>query len=316
MNTVSRKFLLAMLVTGCGKVEPVSDAASAGDGAVAHCNPTTPFGMPKVVTALNSPMTMNDSNDEDAYLLADGVTVWFSSNRSGAFHAYQAMGTSNDAASFTSATQLSDSTQPVERPVELDSGLTMLGVTQSVTQSGVTFSTIGIAHRMSPMASFGPLDTMGAVKNVNDYTGNIDTLDVYSPPDGNVMYFSSDRDGGGIHHLFRSARNDQGDFGMPEPVAISGVDNTMDLVFPVVSADERTLYYAIVVNQVAQVYRATRPSTTGTFSNAAALHLDAPDRTVKSTSPSSVSSDDCVLYLTTDDGQGGQRKIYVATRSS
>jgi hypothetical protein len=306
VNKVSRKLLWAVLATGCGKVVmQTPDAGSgAGDGAVARCDPTAPFGTPKIVPGVNSSLNFND---EDLYLLADGTTGWFSSNRTGAFAAYQAMVSTTPASVFPAPTLLSDGTQPVERPIGIDSGRTMFGVTQI----GGSFF-IGVAQRTSTMATFGPLDTAGVMKNVNVTGGNVDTLDVYSS-DGNVLYFASDRDAsGGIHHLYRSMRSGPtSDFGAATMIMIAGLDSTVsDQSSPVVSADGLTLYFAGTAGNSASVYRATG-SGAGDFGNAALLHLDMPTPSVK---PSWISTDDCVLYLTTDDGQGGQRKIYFATR--
>lgn len=315
MNTLSHKLLLAMLATGCGKVvetnKQVPDAGGAGDGAGARCNPMAPFGTPAAVTALISSANPN-INDEDAYILADGLTVWFSSDRSGAFRAYQASRPSVDSVAFNTPTQLSGNTQPMERPVALDGGLTMLGVTQS---GGQFF--IGIAQRTSVTDPFGALDTMSVMKNVNVTSGNGDTLDPYSSPDGNVLYFASDRGGGGVLQLYRSSRSGStSDFGTPEPVAIAGLDSAITAQsFPVVSPNGATLYFAGTAGNRTAVYRATS-SGMGDFGGATLQHLDVSAQASSNTKPSWVSADDCVLYITTDDGQGGQRKIYVATRGS
>jgi hypothetical protein len=211
---------------------------------------------------------------------------------------------------FPSPPLLSDGTQPVERPIGIDSGRTMFGVTQI----GGSFF-IGVAQRTSTMTTFGPLDTTGVTKNVNVTSGSVDTLDVYSSPDGNVLYFASDRDSsGGIHHLYRSTRSGpMSDFGAATMIMIAGLDSTVsDQSSPVVSPDGLTLYFAGKVGNSTSVYRATG-SSTGDFGNAALLQLDMATPSAK---PSWISADDCVLYLTTDDGTGGQRKIYFATRGS
>lgn len=282
-----------------------------GDGSAARCDPMAPFGTPTAVTALNWSADPN-INDEDAYILADGLTVWFSSDRSVAFRAYQASRPSVDSVAFNTPTQLSGNTQPVERPIALDGGLTMLGATQS---GGQFF--IGIAQRTSLKDLFGALDTMGVMKNVNLTPGNGDTLEPYSSPDGNVLYFASDREGGGVLHLYRSSRSGSSfDFGMPEPVVIAGLDSTItEQSFPVVSPDQLTLYFAAKAGNRTAVYRATS-SGMGVFGGATLQHLDVPAQASSNTKPSWVSADDCVLYITTDDGQDGQREIYVATRSS
>jgi hypothetical protein len=138
---------------------------------------------------------------------------------------------------------------------------------------------------------------------------------VYGTPAGDSVYFLSDRDGGG--HIYRSALGDAGGFETPKKLAelaSSGAGEGEGS--PVVTADERTIYFASNRKDLggtgsADIYMATRASSSQTFGNVARITELA---TSGEDEPSWISPDNCRLYLTYRPDTSSPTGIYVATR--
>jgi len=95
------------------------------------------------------------------------------------------------------------------------------------------------------------------------------------------------------------------------PERVTGIDVPDELSAPVVTIDEKTLYFAATKAGTTTIYRATRPQPSGPFSKATAL--PAPMNALTQQFPSAVSADGCDLYLHAR-VSGGRYAVYRARK--
>lgn len=251
-------------------------------GVQARCNPAAKFGRQVELASLNTV-----SNEEQASLSADELTVHFSrDDGNGAYDIYEATRASKTA-SFAGAAPLPGVNTAGEdrEPRMTADGLTMFATTRA-TPSGL-FRIVS-ATRASKSVPFGPLQPVPVVN------GTASDSDPFISADGRVLYFTSDR--GGNFGLYRSTQTG-GVFSAPEPVAGTNLQTPYMELTPVVSDDELTMYFGSSRPNLGSVdiYQTTRASVQDPFGEPIALtELNGPDAQL----PSWISADNCELYFT------------------
>jgi hypothetical protein len=266
----------------CEACDESGGASGPDAGVQARCNPAAKFGRQVDLSSLNT-----ESNEEQAALSPDELTIHFSrDDGGGAYDIYEATRASKTA-SFSGAAPVpgvNTSAEDREPRITAD-GLTMFATTRA-TPSG-QFRIVS-ATRASTSIPFGPLQPVPVVNG----TGN--DSDPFISADGRVLYFTSDR--GGNYALYRSAQS-AGVFSAPEPVAGTNLDTPYMELTPVVSDDELTMYFASSRPNLGSVdiYQTTRASVQDPFGEPIALtELNGPEAQL----PSWISADNCELYFT------------------
>jgi hypothetical protein len=304
---------VAMALVGCGfprpsdlPVPPGNDAAIDGtidtpvDGSPAppRCSPTGRF------TTVMPLMSINASGSVGgAHPSPEELTLWFAGTLPGG-----AGGEDVYQASRTSTSLPYGNIVPVPgvnsggdegHPYMMPDGLSVFG--DSTPQGGTAH--VALATRTSTAVDFGPLQPLTTLN------GSASDGDSYLLPDGNVIYFTSNRTG--QYRLYRSFRAG-GAFS--EAALVKGVDLDAadDKGSPAVTPDELTLvFYSNRVNPRFDAYEARRSSTVDDFSTPRAL--DELNSSGTTTAPTWISADGCVLYFTRAvPNTPGQ--IYVAMR--
>ncbi len=296
----------------------VDAAPDAPTDAATGCDTSAAFGAPVLVTELDGP-----ADDIGARLSADGLTVYFTSNR-----ALGDAATQGPPVTFgTSVTIYRATRTAVDQPFGAPALATDLDVGDSTGFASLTTDGLtayfaaqwdGGAARLLSATRATTTDPFGGATAIPGIAGNLSDNQPYVLGDGSALYFVSARtiDAGfsGIH-LFRSGI-DAGAVGAPELVLARTNDAGLAIVVfsPVVSADELTLYFGSPGPGFGShdVWRATRASTSDPFSN------PAPVAELDSTSddmPSYLTPDGCAIYLFSDrPGGAGQWDIYRASK--
>jgi hypothetical protein len=285
---------------------PTPEAGSEGsaEGGIdgGRCNASQSFGPPTAVAGINTAF-----NDYTMRLSPDETVAFFTSDRpydagsvSGLFQASR--GTT--AASFGAASPVSGITGNFADPSPTGDLLILFFNVNGGT--GIIYS----ASRASTVNSFGSQAQVANVRGSgSDYTS-------YILPDGNALYFSSDRPGGmGAADIWRSAGS--GASGLGTPVDVSGINSSADEWSIAVTPDDLTIYFGSTrTDGGAQggydIWTATRSSPTASFSSPTIIAaVNSPQDDV----PTWISPDNCRLYLSSKRAGGmGGLDMYVAVR--
>jgi hypothetical protein len=282
-------------------LEAGSDAgtdADSGGGCSAGHSFGTPTAVPGINTAFNDYTMRLSPNESFAFLTSD--RPFDAGPASGLFQASR--GTL--AAPFGAAAPVPGVTGNLADPSPTGDLLKLFFNTAN--GPGV----IDSAARASIVNSFG---NQAPVANIhgsgNDYTS-------YVLPDGNVLYFSSNRPGGqGAGDIYRSGGFGPGGFGAP--VDVSEINSSADEWSVAVTPDDLTIYFGSTrTDGSAQggydVWTATRPSPTAPFASPTILAtVSSPQDDI----PTWISPDNCRLYLSSKRAGGmGGFDVYVAVR--
>jgi len=149
------------------------------------------------------------------------------------------------------------------------------------------------------------------VTEINSSAPGVLDIQPYVTPDGGAVYFGSTRGGASDYALYRAQREPGSDRFAP-PVALASLHSLTVDVWPVVSPDELTIYFASTRNladslgsyDVVMATRASKDEDFGTVKNVREVNTAAGEY------PSWISPDGCTLYLT----RGPPNAMYVATR--
>jgi Tol biopolymer transport system component len=149
------------------------------------------------------------------------------------------------------------------------------------------------------------------VEGVNTNDPGVIDFQPYVTPNGDALYFGSTRGPDGDHDLYRAEREAGSDRFQP-PVALASINSSVD-VWPVISPDELTLYFASARSLRGSpgnfdVLMATRGNKQQDFGAVRLVPgVNSPDADY----PSWISPDACTLYMT----RGPTPAMYVATRA-
>jgi hypothetical protein len=274
-----------------------TNAMDVVDGAGPPCDLTQPFGMPAQVPSVN---TMNSIFG--ASLSPDELTLYLGT-RSGADS-----GTGYDLYTTTRV----DTSSPFAAPVALGSPPNTTGVDWDpwISADGLTlyFSTnyhVQVSVRTSTSLSF---PTGQPPANIDNATGGTYTETSALTEDGKRMFVASDRDQstGAIYEATLSGG------GFNTPAKVAEITSPQGEGAPVISADGLTLYFMSARLGYHDIFVATRTSLSTPFATpqpVAELNVDPGQQF-----PAWLSSDECRLYLTRDNGGTTPFELYVATK--
>jgi Tol biopolymer transport system component len=268
------------------------------DAAAPRCNPSSPFRTPTPLTSINTA----DSSEEGAYLSPDELTLYFGSTRPGTLGGYDlflATRARQDAMFANVMPVTGVNTSASERRAVLSGDGLYLYSTTGTTPN----YQISVAQRATSAGAFGPLAVAAAVNS----TSNDEITAVI--PDHRALYLHSNR--GGNYDIYRAPRvNNQ--LGTPLPVTGLTLNTASSEHTAAVTPDELTLLFSSDRAGgvgATDIYLTTRASTADGFGmpvNVQAVNSTSAD------SPSWISADGCVLYLTR--GSTGAYDILVSFR--
>jgi hypothetical protein len=285
-----------LVLAGCGRFgfaigervvdapPPPIDVVDARPGA---CDRSAPFGAPAPVSELDTP-----GIDEQAALSADGLAIYFMSNRAGGSQVFTASRPTVDAPFGTPVrlTSLDSASYDTWNVAITGDGLAAYFVTD---QGGADH--MYQATRASTFAGFAGKSAMPSPVASGEQP--------YVVPDGSALYFTS---GAAI------ARASLG-----QPIATQ-LQSTLavpphQVGIPVVTADERTIYFSVYDSGVFasyDIWMATRVHAADAWSAPVPVsELDTP----AFEAPSWISGDGCELYFTRAP-DASNWDIYVARR--
>lgn len=273
---------------------PDSDPGSIPEdaGASPACDLVKPFSAPSL-------LSINTADyDNGGRLTADELTIYFQ-RRSGA--------TAGDGDIYA-ATRVNKQTAfgPAMKIAELngsgpDGHLTttasgLLGFFGSLRSGSVgidLFRTV----RADAAAMWGPPSRLGTPSSPSA------DEDPFVLADGRALYFDSHRSGGG--DIFRAAIDLAGSVSAAVPV--SGINTSAAESEPVVTLDERTIYF----QRTNSIYVATRASVLAPWGTAVPVtELNSPEPSA----PDWISADGCRIVLSSDRNGVGLRDIYFAEK--
>jgi Tol biopolymer transport system component len=283
---------LAAAASGCGS----SDA-------YAGCAPTAAF----VLTVRND-VVSSDQNDSAPALSADGLSLYFTSDRPGSagdFDLYVAR-REHAADAFSPPTPIDEINTPAneDTPFVTPDGLTLYF--SSNRPGGLGAIDLYVARRSSPTGKFGPpvnLAALNAPAPARQFSARL-------AADGRTMYFASDR--AGSIDIYRAIEEPPGHFSAPEPVA--EVDTAYDDASPWPSRDGLALYFASnrAAGGTADLWVARRAHTTDRFGAPeplAGVNSDSFD------GEPSMSAEGCTLFFSSArPGSSGETDIWEAYR--
>jgi hypothetical protein len=248
-------------------------------------------------------LSQDGTNDGDARLTADELTIFFWSDRSTAGQIFSATRTSR--------------TSPFGTPQQETALSSSGGAFPSVTGDGLTVyfeSNLLGTGQIFVSSRTGPGGQFSTPTPVTIPTFMSDDGKSYVLPDESAIYFVSYRTGPGAGDIYRSARVAGSQFGTP--VLVPTVNGTSSDYDPVATADELTIYFASdrgdpTAQGNFDIWMSKRASLNASFDPPVDL------REVNSSAieePSWISPDNCRLYLYRQ-GTDGYYKIHVASRS-
>jgi hypothetical protein len=271
------------------------------------CSVDAPFGEPHLVDGVN---TANE--EQEATLSPDEKTIYFAS---GVYHAtfdiYVATRTAIDAG-FGPPALSSVSTPDLDIGASITgSGLEIFLDSYYTGDPAVQRRRIQRATRADAGAPFGPLTV------VQELSSDYEEGTPYVLAGGDVMYFTSSR-ADSHFEIYRAERTAQGTWGMPGRVGAIN-DPTKYDGNPVVTSDERTIYFASSRDKTGyetDIYVAHRGSTDGGFDPP--TRVDELSTPYPTNSPTWLSPDACRLYFASDRlsdaGTSGSIDLWVAER--
>jgi hypothetical protein len=268
------------------------------------CNPTKPFGAASPVNELDS-----TTGGQDATLrFASGfLAAVFESDRAGGVGGLDLYSTSRPDLQTTFGTALDlvtlNTAADEEAPTLTGDALTIYFAT---TRTGPM--RIFQATRTTASLAFG---APAQVTSLNTL-GNL--RQPYVREDGAVLYFTADAAEAGNFDVYRSSKS--GGTSLQTAVPVGELTTTSEEAFPVVTADDLTIYWASTRTDGGargglDIWMATRSSTSaqfGSFTDVSELETTADEY------PSAVTPDGCTLYFSSTRPSGTSFKLFVATR--
>lgn len=271
------------------------------------CDLTKPFAAPTPIVELNTAAL-----DSIARLSGDELTVYFDryptadagvAGGVGGSDLFMATRASR-AAAFGKAVPLAINTANDEsNPTFYNGGLELFYDSNGT--GGMGSYDVWSATRQTTSVDFSNPGDLPAPVNGGTYDAH-----PYVTPSGLVLYFVSTR--GGNDDLYRATRSATNvPFVMDTTGALAAVSSSAHDWFPVVTLDERTIYFASDRGSSGNldVYVATRVSTSDPFSVATPV---AELNTPAGEYPSWISEDGCRLYMTSD--RAGSQDLFVAVK--
>jgi hypothetical protein len=260
----------------------LNDGGDAPDASVARCDPTKPFGTPVQLTEISSP---DGGGENMPHLTADERTLYFATAQSPS-DIYVATRDAPGALFGAPARVDAVDTEHTENSPSLTADELELFLASFATQrTGIVYSTR--ANRGAPWGT--PVEI-----TLPDGAPRVDMP--FISADGRTLYAAMRvGDSGMLHELRKSAVSPTApNFG---PLESIGVDTLFDETRPILSADERTIYFAS--NRDAgtgglDIWTARRLSKLlhfGTPTNVRELNTTSHER------PGWVSGDGCVIYF-------------------
>jgi hypothetical protein len=303
-----------LFLAACGSIDdaavdgapPQNDAETTPDAAAPRCDVTAPFGDPEAVAELNHPEAPVIGWDEYARLSPDELTLYYGTGRDA--HQLDIYVAARDSIEdeFREPVKVSGVNDPARHertPTVSADGLTLIAM-RSGDADGYQ---IVMSRRSSVGVDFGPFE---AIAGINSAANDGDT---YLLPDGSALYFYSARDD--VADIYRAPRSGSG-FGPPAKVGAVDV-NLVGIIdgAPVVTADERTIYFSSdrMAAGDSDIFVATRTSLADGFGPA--QRLDRQSTTDHWEWPTWISADGCALYFTRSESlTAANYDIYRATR--
>jgi Tol biopolymer transport system component len=223
------------MAVGCGRIHYDPVGADNDGGTTIDANgrlndaavpPEGPFGVPTPIASLNSGQT-----DVDPSVTADGLQLFFNSNRTGNFDIYASV--RNAMSDAWPAPAVVDSGIISTGSIEQNPAISADGLTLYFTRSNDIFQ----AKRATPLGVFFT-DTATA----EIYTGSIDTLGSISPDERTMTFFSGRSGGQGGNDIYIATRPDLASPWTSEPMpgAINSADAEVDSFL---SPDGLTLHF-------------------------------------------------------------------------
>ncbi|MDX2086563.1 MAG: hypothetical protein SFX73_01880 [Kofleriaceae bacterium] len=276
---------------------PPVDVAPA-DSSGPRCDPNKPFGAPVAIPELAS-----SANDYHASLSPDELQIMFASDRmggTGMIDIFLSTRTSTSATFSAPALLAGVNTSGNDsRPITTADGLTLYA---EVTRGAGWH--LASATRASTSVGFSALSD---VSSLNSGTSEVAPFVL---PDHSAVYFVSSRNG--ASELYRAARVD-GAFMTPQLVEGTDLVGNGAKDYPALTPDELTMYFTS--NRAGgsggnDIWVMSRSSVVTAFG--APVNLGPTINTAETDSPSWVSADNCVLYLSRFGGTNYD--LFVATK--
>ncbi len=305
----TRQLFFVVVVAGCNLDSSLKTVDAADPDTVEPaCDPAKPFDPPVLVAGVNS-----NANDWAARLAGDGLTLFVSSERDtpGVAQGCFSSTRTNLASTFAEPVILANVNLPgagagiqSEFPTVTADGKTMF----LASNDGHSAHTdILSARRDSPITDFM---TPFGVANINSPVQNDEAPFIL--PDGNTLYFGSDRSGD--FEIYKASLNGTS-FSPPDLVIELGTSAFES--YPVTNSNHLRMFFASTradggARGSFDIWTATRESTTEQFSapsNVSELN------SVEVDLPTWLSEDGCTLLLSSSRVGGlGGLDIYQATR--
>lgn len=295
---------MAVCGAGCGEISDKPDAQVPVDAALdagPRCDPSKPLVVVGSVPGINT-----TSNEENAWLSDDELTIYVTTNRpgvAGSYDVFVATRASVDVPFEAAASVPGINTAELEGRATLTSDQ----LTMFLDSGSSTAPDLYVTTRSSTSAPFG---SPTAVAGVNTTNAEVAPFVMGS---GLTLYFQTTRDG--ADNIYRAARPSATQpFGAP--VSLTEI-NTGDVEgAPVLSSDELQLFFE--TNRAGSlggvdIYLATRASIAGAFGTATNLSAI---NTTGNEWPNWISPDGCNLYFTADrTGGAGGYDVWLAARA-
>lgn len=283
-----------------------TDTGAAGDtgaevssDAGPRCDPTKPFANVRLMAGLNDA----GSSNEGARLSPDELTAYFTrfaTETGTTADVYVATRTSRSAPFSGAAPLAGGNTANNDRWPTVTADARFMYVWNGPKTNTLVASRATTSDAFSSFTIVPELVVPTASNNEEPYI----------LPDHSAIYLAANpTTSGATYDLYRSTRT-TGSFLPPAPVP--GVNTSSDELFPLVSADELTIYFASNRPGAAgryDIYRATRANTSTAFGAAEQV---TPLNSIGADLPSWASADDCVMLFTSD--RNGTYGIFIAER--
>ena len=280
----------------------------AGPDASPPCELGMPFGAPQLVAGTG--VNTTTANEGTPRLSPNELTLYFWSDRTadggtGYSHIYVATRAAKTAP-FDPPMLLAsvDSAGNDDSPTVTADGMTLVLASDRASPGGNDMLYTGT------LGANGQFGTPQLLANVNS---TFDETTPYLRPDGQILYFASDRGGTGGYDIYRAALQ-AGAFTAPQDE--SELDSTNSDFSPTVSPDDTVIYWgsdrpgALGGAADYDIYVAQRPNVLVGFGPA--TNLGAPLNSTAVDLPGWISPDGCTLYM--ESARAGTRDLYVAQR--